>query len=195
MMNTIMYSLNFQVTTSACNREGRLKLYSALQMMQDCSELWLDSEPVALDFFNSHHMTQLLASRQVEVVRVPFFKEHLTVTTSVYGIKPMFGFRNTFIYDARGRVCFKSWAMGAFVNLDTGKLHAIDANVLDTIFLDKKLEMNYRDRRISYLIRPEQLCRPSVCYVPTSTITSISTMPTTSEWQWSFFPPTLRSTA
>lgn len=148
MMNTIMYSLNFQVTTSACNREGRLKLYSALQMMQDCSELWLDSEPAALDFFNSHHMTQLLASRQVEVVRVPFFKEHLTVTTSVYGIKPMFGFRNTFIYDARGRVCFKSWAMGAFVNLDTGKLHAIDVNVLDTIFLDKKLEMNYRDRRI-----------------------------------------------
>ena len=33
-----MYSLNYKVTTSACDSEGRLKLYSALQMMQDCSE-------------------------------------------------------------------------------------------------------------------------------------------------------------
>ena len=40
-----MYSLNYKVTTSACDSEGRLKLYSALQMMQDCSEMWIDSEP------------------------------------------------------------------------------------------------------------------------------------------------------
>ncbi len=38
-----MYSLNYKVTTSACDSEGRLKLYSALQMMQDCSEMWIDS--------------------------------------------------------------------------------------------------------------------------------------------------------
>ena len=38
-------------------------------------------------------MAQLLASRQVEIVRVPDFKEELTVTTSVYGMKPMFGNR------------------------------------------------------------------------------------------------------
>ncbi|MCI6617785.1 MAG: thioesterase [Prevotella sp.] len=144
-----MYSLNYQVTTSTCDSEGRLKLYSALQMMQDCSELWLDSEPAALDFFVRHHMTQLLASRQVEVVRVPNFKEHLTVTTSVYGLKPMFGFRNTFIYDAQGRVCYKSWGMGAFVDLDTGKLHAIDDDVLATVFIDKQLEMNCLGRRIT----------------------------------------------
>ena len=40
-----MYSLKYKVTTSACDSEGRLKLYSALQMMQECSEMWIDSEP------------------------------------------------------------------------------------------------------------------------------------------------------
>ncbi len=30
-----MYSLKYKVTTSTCDSEGRLKLYSALQMMQD----------------------------------------------------------------------------------------------------------------------------------------------------------------
>ena len=39
-----MYSLKFKVTTSTCDSEGRLKLFSALQMMQDCSELWIDRE-------------------------------------------------------------------------------------------------------------------------------------------------------
>ena len=97
-----MYSLTYKVTTSTCDSEGKLKLYSALQMMQDCSEMWIDSEPEVKDYFLQQNMAQLLATRQVEIVRVPDYKEELTVTTSVYGMKPMFGFRNTFIYDAQG---------------------------------------------------------------------------------------------
>lgn len=42
-----MYTLNYKVTTSTCDNNGKLKLYSALQMMQDCSEMWIDSEPTA----------------------------------------------------------------------------------------------------------------------------------------------------
>ena len=91
-----MYSLKYKVTTSTCDSEGKLKLFSALQMMQDCSEMWLDSEPQVKEYFARENMAQLLASRQVEIIRVPEFKEELTVTTSVYGMKPMFGFRNTF---------------------------------------------------------------------------------------------------
>ena len=122
-----MYSLKYKVTTSVCDSEGRLKLYSALQMMQDCSEMWIDSEPGVRQFFTDQNMTQLLASRQVEIIRVPSYKEELTVTTSVYGMKPMFGFRNTFIYDAEGRPCYATIA---------------------SMTLEPKLEMNYGDRRI-----------------------------------------------
>lgn len=49
-----MYSLNYKVTTSTCDSEGRLKLYSALQMMQDCSEMWLDSESGVRQFLRYH---------------------------------------------------------------------------------------------------------------------------------------------
>ena len=84
-----MYSLKYKVTTSTCDSEGRLKLYSALQMMQDCSEVWIDSEPGVKQYFTEQNMAQLLATRQVEIVRVPGYKEELTVTTSVYGMKPI----------------------------------------------------------------------------------------------------------
>ena len=143
-----MYSLNYKVTTSTCDSEGKLKLYSALQMMQDCSEMWIDSEPEVKSYFASKNMAQLLASRQVEIVRVPLFKEELTVTTSVYEMKPMFGFRNTFIYDADGKPCYRTWSMGAFVDMTTGKLNRVDDAVATSLLIEPQLKMNYRDRRI-----------------------------------------------
>ena len=143
-----MYSLNYKVTTSTCDSDGKLKLYSALQMMQDCSEMWIDSEQGVKDYFEKENMAQLLASRQVEVIRRPSFKEELTVTTSVYGMKSIFGFRNTFIYDAEGLPCYRTWSMGAFVDKSTGKLKKVDDQTISTMLLEPKLDMNYKDRRI-----------------------------------------------
>ena len=148
-----MYTLNYKVTTSCCDSEGKLKLYSALQMMQDCSEMWIDSEPTAGKFFKDNNMTQLLATRQVEVVRVPRFKEDLTVTTSIYEVLPMYGFRNTFIRDAQGQPCYRTWSMGAFVDLSTGKLARLSEDAIASLTLEAKQEMNYRGRRI---ILPKQ---------------------------------------
>lgn len=148
-----MYTLNYKVTTSCCDSEGKLKLYSALQMMQDCSEMWIDSEPTARKFFSVNNMTQLLATRQVEVLRVPRYKEDLTVTTSIYEVMPMYGFRNTFIRDAQGQPCYRTWSMGAFVDLSTGKLARIADDAIASLTLDPKQEMNYRGRRI---ILPKQ---------------------------------------
>lgn len=148
-----MYSLRYKVTTSTCDSEGRLKLYSALQMMQDCSEMWIDSEPGVKQYLAEQNMAQLLATRQVEIIRVPEYKEELTVTSTVYDMKPMFGFRNTFIYDAQENPCYKTWSMGAFVDKVAGKLKRVDQATIDSMNLEPQKEMNYRDRRI---ILPKQ---------------------------------------
>lgn len=110
--------------------------------------MWIDSEPGVKEYFTKENMAQLLASRQVEIIRVPAYKEELTVTTSVYGMKPMFGFRNTFIYDANGKPCYRTWSMGAFVDKSNGKLKRVDDATIASMHLEPQLEMNYRDRRI-----------------------------------------------
>ena len=125
-----MYSIDNIVTTSTCDKDGNLKLFSAFQMMQDCSEMWIDSEPTVKEFFEKSGMTQLLALRQVEIVRVPKYKELLKTVTIVFEVKPMFGFSNTFIYDAAGNVCNKTWSMGAFVDRTTGRLQCIPQYLL-----------------------------------------------------------------
>ena len=110
--------------------------------------MWIDSEPGVKKYFAEQNMAQLLATRQVEIVRVPQYKEELTVTSTVYGMKPMFGFRNTFIYDAEGKPCYKTWSMGAFVDKSTGKLKRVDDATIASMALEAQLEMNYKDRRI-----------------------------------------------
>lgn len=143
-----MYKIDNIVTTSTCDKNGDLKLFSAFQMMQDCSEMWIDSEPVIGGFFEKSGMTQLLAARQVEIIRVPKYKERLTTVTSVFDVKPMFGFRNTFIYDADDNPCYKTWSMGAFVDRKTGRLQRIPQDVLASTHIEPKKEMTYGDRRI-----------------------------------------------
>ena len=165
-----MYSLKYKVTTSTCDSDGKLKLYSALQMMQDCSEMWIDSEPGVKLYFAEQNMTQLLATRQMEVIRVPKYKEELTVATSVYGMKSMFGFRNTFIFDAEGKPCYKTWSMGAFVDKTTGKLKRVDDVTIQSMTLEPQLDMNYKDRRIilpkieGELFEPIKVLRADIDY-------------------------------
>ena len=128
--------------------------------MQDCSEMWIDSQPEVREYFERENMAQLLASRQVEIVRVPAYKEKLTVTTSVYDMKPMFGFRNTFIYDERGNPCCRTWSMGAFVDKSTGKLKRVDDSVAATLKIEPRLPMNYKDRRIAVPADEGIVCTP-----------------------------------
>lgn len=143
-----MYTINTQVTPSTCNEQGELKLFCALQMMQDCSELWMESEPFIQQKYQEEGRAQLLASRQVEVIRTPRYGEKLTVTTSVFDCQPLFGYRNTVIRDAEGNPCYLTWSMGAFVDRTTGRLKKLTQEMIDSLHYDEKVDMEYRDRRI-----------------------------------------------
>lgn len=143
-----MFTIEGKVTTSRCDACGKLKLFSAVQMMQDCSELWADTEPEMNGYFKEHDMAQVLVSRQIDVVRVPEYKENLSVESRVFEMQSMCGYRNTFVRDAAGRPCYKSWSMGAFINRESGHIVPVPADVVATMHLDPKLDMDYCSRRI-----------------------------------------------
>jgi acyl-ACP thioesterase len=85
-------------------------------------------------------------------------------------MKPMFGFRNTFIYDAEGNPCYKTWSMGAFVDKSAGKLKRVDDATIASMTLEPQLEMNYRDRRIilprqgGVVLEPVKVLRADIDY-------------------------------
>lgn len=143
-----MFSLQEYVTPGRTDAEGRLKLVSAVDIMQDCSQMWMKSEPVFEKYFNQNNMAMLLASRQLDVLRIPVFGEKLTITTSVFECRGFHGFRNTIIYDEERKPCLVSWSTGAFVCRDNNKLTKIPEEVSSNIILDPKADMEYLERRI-----------------------------------------------
>ncbi len=144
-----MFSITQEVTPSKTDFDGRMKLFSAVQLMQDCSEMWKKSEPAFVDFLLQTQGAQLLNFRYLEVRRVPELGEQLTCTTSVYGTQGAFGYRNTAIYDAAGHPCYLSWCIGAFVSAQTGRLLRLPQHVVDRMSLDPQLPMHYGSRKIT----------------------------------------------
>lgn len=130
------------------DRHGRLKLFSAIQLMQDCSEYWKESEPEFRKYLEENEAAQLLVFRQVEILRVPRLYEKLTCSTTVFDCKGANGFRNTIISDEAGNPSYISWSQGAFVSLNNGRLLRVPAEVIEQMLLSPRYEMNYRARKI-----------------------------------------------
>lgn len=143
-----MFSINIKAYPSSCDEQGKMRLYRVMQAMQDCSELWLQSEPLFEQHFKNNGMAQLLAYRQLDIIRVPQYGEDLQVRTSIYEVNPMFGYRNTCIYDNNNRPCYVSWGMGAFVNRETGRLQKVPDDVLQSVKQEAPVDMEYTERRI-----------------------------------------------
>ena len=116
-----MFTIQQIVTPSKTDGDGNMKLFSAVQLMQDCSEMWKYSEPAFLRFLLEEQAAQLLNFRRLDIVRVPSLNEQLTCCTSVYDSQGAFGYRNTAIYDAAGKPCYLSWSIGAIVSARTGR--------------------------------------------------------------------------
>ncbi|MCD7900134.1 MAG: thioesterase [Bacteroides sp.] len=165
-----MFCITETVTPSRTGVNGKLKLVGALNMMQDCSEMWVESEPQYKDYFIANHISQLLASRQVDVLRVPSIGEKLTITTSIFGCKGLQGYRNTTMRDEWGIPCYVTWSMGVFVSYDTGRMVKLPSFVTESIQYDPQYEMEYLERKIvvpniEFLeYNPIKVCRDDIDY-------------------------------
>lgn len=145
-----MYEMKSRIACSHCDADGRLKLTSAIDFMQDCSQLWLESEPLLEQFFKDRNTAQFLVSRQLDVRRFPIYGEQLTARTWVYECRGFYGFRNTVLYDADDRPCMESYTVGAFVHLETGRLTRLPKEVIASVTIEPRHEMEYLDKKIDW---------------------------------------------
>lgn len=155
-----MFTITENCTPTRVDEKKRLKLFCALQMMHDCDDLWIDSEPFAKAFFEGDKRAQLLASRQVDILRVPTLREKLTISTAIYECKPLFGFRNDIIRDEQGEPCYVSYSQGAFIDIETGKLKPLSQEVIDSMTYDEKYPMEYTERRVRLPKMEPRECDP-----------------------------------
>lgn len=143
-----MYELDSRITVSHVGPDGLATIPALVLLMQDCSLMWLESEPVMRDYLDSEHVAMMVASRQLDIVRRPTYLERVRIQTGVYDYRHGVGYRNTRIIDEQGRDIALSWSLGAFVSLDEGKITDVPREVVDALSFDPKLDMEYLRMRI-----------------------------------------------
>lgn len=143
-----MYTITGRVGAGHTDADGKMKLTAAVDMMQDCSIHWMESEPNFSRFLSKNNLGMFLLFRQAEIVRLPDFGERISAATSIFKCKGYYGYRNTFLYGEDGKPCIKSWGTGAFVNYESGRMTRLPQEEIDRVTLDPQLEMEYLDKRI-----------------------------------------------
>lgn len=146
-MDTLTFSSI--VSSSQTDRNGRMKLFSALQWMQDCSVIAFMADSAFCEWLQENQVTPVVNFRQLEVLRVPTLMEKLTCETFVYDVQGALGYRNTVIYDAQGQACYKTWVIAAYANLETGRLSRIPREVQASLQFPPRLDMSYGSRKIA----------------------------------------------
>ncbi len=144
-----MYSFRHTIATSEVGEDDLLRPGSIAMLMQDCSTFQFQRVKKFNDALLKYHLAVFLVSRQVDILRLPAYGEEVEVWTGIHGCKSFYGLRNTTIRDAVGELCVVSFAVGAFVNLETGKPFVLPKESYTDIVDCEPLPMEYLPRKIT----------------------------------------------
>lgn len=144
-----MYTIHHRIATSDVGRDKRMKVGSIGLLMQDCCMYQLEEEPKFSEFLRENEMAVFMASRQIDILRIPSYGEEIAVSTWVHGCRGFYGLRNTVIRDAAGELCVASFSIGAFVKTATGAPYAMPKSAYENMVSAPPLEMEYLPRKIA----------------------------------------------
>lgn len=145
-----MYEIRTRIGASQTNADGYFRDSAIVDLMQDCSGFQLEADTGVMPYFQAHNIAMFLVFRQIDILRRPVYGEEVTARTSIYELKSLYGFRNSDIFGADGTPRIRSYAMGAFVSRDTGRPLRMPQEVLDTVRLEPRSEMEYLPHKLRF---------------------------------------------
>lgn len=150
-----MYTIHHRIATSDVGADGLMKVGVIGLLMQDCSTFQFQADEKFAKCLRENEMSVFMASRQVEIIRLPAYGEEVEVSTWVHGCRGFYGLRNTVIRDAAGELCVACFCIGAFVKQDTGRPFIMPKSAYADMVSAPPLEMEYLPRKITL---PDELC-------------------------------------
>jgi len=142
-----MYEMSSQVPFTQCGAGGLLKLHSAVSMMMDCCQFQEYQEKGFKQFLIDNDLAIFLFSIQIDILRLPAFREHVKTAVRIYDCRPIYGLRRITMRDEAGKLCLISNAAGAFFRISEGRAAKLDAANLPLVY-DPAEEMECLPRKI-----------------------------------------------
>ena len=95
-----MYRMENEVPFTRTGADGRLKLHEAVAMMMDCCQFQEYQEVNFCRFLRENHLAIFLFSIQLDILRLPEFREKVSTAVKIYGCKSIYGLRRITMRDA-----------------------------------------------------------------------------------------------
>ena len=121
-----MYEMLTEIPFTRTGVDQKLKLHEAVGMMMDCSQFQEYQEKHFCEYLRTNQIAIFLFSIQVDILRMPEFREKIRTAVKIYGCKSIYGLRRLTMRDESGKLCLISNATGAFFDLRQGKALKID---------------------------------------------------------------------
>lgn len=121
-----MYQMEKVVAFTRTGADGKLKLHEAVATMMDACQFQEYQEEEFRRFLRENHLAVFLFSIQLDIVRMPQFREKITTAVKIYGCKSIYGLRRITMRDEAGELCLIANATGAFFDLEAGKAVKLD---------------------------------------------------------------------
>jgi len=125
-----MYEMKTIVPFTKTGPDSKLKLHEAVGMMMDCSQFQEYQERSFCDYLRSNGLAIFLFSIQIDIVRLPAFRENVSTAVKIYGCKSIYGLRRFTMRDEAGKICLIANATGAFFDINAGKAAKLDPAAL-----------------------------------------------------------------
>ena len=131
-----MYEMKNELTFTQCGADGRLKLHEAVALMTDCCQFQEHRETVLKKYLQDNGIAIFLSSIQIDILRLPLFRENISTAVKIYGCKSIYGLRRITMHDESGNLCLIANATGAFFDLNALKAVKVDPEDFNVKFDD-----------------------------------------------------------
>ncbi len=136
------------VQLSHLDVNGFLSLGNVVAFMQDCSFSQLMSEAVLKDYFQEHQIGVFIASRQLDIKRLPTLGEKLRIETGIYKCTSVYAYRNVMLYDEANELLVASNVISFFVDMRHLHVTRIPQRILDHVTIYPQYAMDYQPRKV-----------------------------------------------
>lgn len=142
-----MYEMENVIPFTRTAPDGKLKLHEAAAMMMDCCQFQEYQETGLCQYLRQNHIAIFLFSIQIDILRMPEFREKVKTAVKIYGCKSIYGLRRITMRDESGELCLISNATGAFFDTVAGKALKLDPSDFNVKY-DEPEEMECLPRKI-----------------------------------------------
>lgn len=144
-----MYTYDSRIAYSETDADGFLTPEALVDYFQNCSTFQTQDGPVPMEELRRRGILWVINAWQIDIHRLPYLGEYVTVGTVPYEMKGFIGLRNFFLdtadHQERLAVANTTWSL---IDIEQGRPVRVTQDICDAYPLDPQLEMENLPRKI-----------------------------------------------